>query len=52
MTELRLVTSLLVSRYHIKVAPGTDPSAVERDMTDQFTAAAGELKLVFQRRRT
>ncbi|KAK2873645.1 hypothetical protein FQN49_002198 [Arthroderma sp. PD_2] len=50
MTELRMVTAQLISKYYIRTAPGTDPSCVERDMRDQFTATPGNLHLIFGHR--
>lgn len=50
MSELRTVTALLVSRYHIRFPHGADESSkirVERNMTDQFTATPGKLDLSF-----
>ncbi|KAK2735826.1 hypothetical protein FQN57_001103 [Myotisia sp. PD_48] len=47
MTEMRMVTACLVSKYHISVAPGTNPGLVEEDMRDQFTATPGALHLKF-----
>lgn len=54
MSELRTVTGLLVSRYHIQFPNGADESSkrrVERNMTDQFTATPGQLDLSFVCRR-
>lgn len=50
-TEMRFVLALLASKYEIGYAPGEDGRAVEEDAVDQFTAAPGELRLVFRRRR-
>ena len=50
LMELRIVTALLVSRYEIMFAPGEDGTALFRDMKDAFTAAPGDLRLIFQRR--
>ncbi|KAL8793721.1 MAG: hypothetical protein Q9195_003662 [Heterodermia aff. obscurata] len=50
LMELRIVTALLVSRYEISFAPGEDGTSLFRDMKDAFTAAPGDLRLVFQRR--
>jgi len=47
LAELRTVASLLVSKYHIRFAPGEDGAQVEGDMRDQFTAAPGKLNLSF-----
>ena len=47
MTELRLVVAMLVSRYHIAFAPGSDSTSVMRDLKDQFTANPGKLDLTF-----
>jgi len=50
LSEIRVVTSLLVSKYHIRFASNDDGSRVERDMKDQFTAAPGQLDLMFELR--
>jgi len=50
LAELRKVTALLVAKYHVRFVKGEDRSIVERDMRDQFTAAPGQLRLVFERR--
>ena len=50
LMELRIVTALLVSRFDIRFAPGEDGTALFRDMKDAFTAAPGDLRLVFDRR--
>ncbi|PLB50874.1 cytochrome P450 [Aspergillus steynii IBT 23096] len=48
LTQIRLVTAALVSRYHIEFAPGTkNGERVEKDMKDQLTAQPGECRLVF-----
>ena len=44
------MTALLVSRFDIMFAPGEDGTALFRDMKDAFTAAPGDLRLVFRRR--
>ncbi|KAI9151287.1 Cytochrome P469 monooxygenase [Paramyrothecium foliicola] len=50
MGQMRLVAAAILSRYHIKFAPGDNGDAVERDMTDQLTANPGRLVLVFEKR--
>ena len=50
LAELRMVTATLVKNYHVSFAPGEDGSIVEGNMRDQFTAAPGELRLVFRNR--
>ncbi|KAF2260598.1 putative benzoate 4-monooxygenase cytochrome P450 [Lojkania enalia] len=47
LAEIRFVTALLVSKYHITLAPGEDGISVWKDMKDQFTAVPGKLELVF-----
>ena len=44
------MVALLASKYDFNYAPGEDGRAVERDMVDQFTAAPGQLRLVFRHR--
>lgn len=48
MSEMLVVTALVMSRYRIRFAPGTDISRVERDMTDRFTATPRKLELVLE----
>lgn len=50
MAELRYVTAMLISKYHIGFAQGEDGSKVEGEMRDQFTAAPGPLRLIFRMR--
>ena len=50
LLEIRYVTAVLVTKYHISFAPGEDGSRVEKDMKDQFTAAPGKLELRFRKR--
>ncbi|OTA56081.1 putative cytochrome P450 [Hypoxylon sp. EC38] len=51
MHQLRFVIATLLSKYHIRFAPGEkNGEAVERDMKDQLTATPGNLVLVFERR--
>ncbi|KAI1410215.1 putative cytochrome P450 [Hypoxylon sp. FL1857] len=51
MHQLRIVVASLLSKYHIKFAPGErNGEAVERDMKDQLTAIPGNLTLVFEKR--
>ncbi|PHH68650.1 hypothetical protein CDD82_375 [Ophiocordyceps australis] len=50
LSELRVVTALLVSKYHIRFPQGEAGESVERDLRDQFTAAPGGLGLVFEAR--
>ncbi|PHH64775.1 hypothetical protein CDD81_4037 [Ophiocordyceps australis] len=48
LSELRVVTALLVSKYRIRFPHGEVGESVERDLRDQFTAAPGNLDLVFE----
>ena len=48
--ELRIVTSLLMSKYDVRFVDGDDGSGLERDTKDAFATVPGELRLVFQRR--
>ncbi|KAI0841415.1 benzoate 4-monooxygenase cytochrome P450 [Hypoxylon sp. FL0890] len=51
MHQLRIVVAALLSKYHIKFAPGErNGEAVERDMKDQLTATPGNLVLIFEKR--
>ncbi|KAL9613826.1 MAG: hypothetical protein Q9204_008872, partial [Flavoplaca sp. TL-2023a] len=50
ITEIRLVTALLVSKYDFCFAPNEDGTRCIDDMVDQFTAAPGQLHLVFSKR--
>ncbi|PYH87418.1 hypothetical protein BO71DRAFT_341089, partial [Aspergillus ellipticus CBS 707.79] len=50
MDKMRLVTARLVSKYHVRLAPGETGDNVMRDMTDQFTSNPGRLRVLFQRR--
>ncbi|KAI9669660.1 MAG: hypothetical protein M1831_007356 [Alyxoria varia] len=50
LTELRTVTAMLVSKYHIRLPPGDDGSVVEAEAKDHFTAVPGKLRLVFEKR--
>lgn len=52
LAELRTVTSMLVSKFHVNFAPGQNVAAVEENLQDQFTACPGELKLAFTPRST
>ncbi|KAJ4294979.1 hypothetical protein N0V90_006987 [Kalmusia sp. IMI 367209] len=47
LAEIRFVTALLLSKYHVSLAPGEDGTRVWKDMKDQFTAVPGKLELVF-----
>jgi cytochrome P450 len=47
LAEIRFVTALLISKYHVSLAPGEDGVRVWKDMKDQFTAVPGKLELVF-----
>ncbi|CRG88390.1 hypothetical protein PISL3812_05420 [Talaromyces islandicus] len=47
MAELRYVTAILVKKYTVRFAPGQSIEKVEAEMRDQFTAAPGDLKLLF-----
>ncbi len=48
--ELRIVTSLLVSKYDVRFVDGDEGSGLERDTKDAFAAVPGEFDLIFQRR--
>ena len=50
LSELQVVTALLVRTYHIKLVPDEDGSRVEKEMTDRFTVLPGPLRLTFERR--
>lgn len=50
LTQIRLVTAKLLSKYKVRFAPGVDPDAVERDMRDQLTAQLGRVDLLFEAR--
>ncbi|CAF3496926.1 unnamed protein product [Fusarium graminearum] len=50
LTQLRVVTALLVSKFQFAFAPGEDPDLTVKDLKDQFTTATGSLKLVFKSR--
>lgn len=52
LSELRYVTALLASKYDISFAPDDNDYGrrVEGDMKDRFTAAPGELRVVFRPR--
>ena len=51
MAQLRLVAAALLSKYHIRFAPGErNGEAVERDLRDQLTANPGNLVLMFEKR--
>lgn len=47
LAELRTVTALLVSAFHIRFPQGDVKCHVEDDFRDQFTAAPGQLNLIF-----
>ena len=48
--ELRSVVTSLVSEYDIAFAPGEDGTDVWKNMSDNFTAHPGSLKLSFRPR--
>ncbi|OKO95665.1 Tryprostatin B 6-hydroxylase [Penicillium subrubescens] len=50
LTQIRLVATILLSRYHVRFAPGETGEAVERDMRDQLTAQPGRYAVVFEPR--
>ena len=50
LSEMALLTALLVSKYYIRFPDGDNGSRVEKDMKDQFTALPGPLDLVFEPR--
>lgn len=43
MTEMRYVIALLVKRFTMSFADGYDPAQWERDLTDRFVFAKGQL---------
>ena len=49
LTELRLVTATLVSKYSIRFAIKDGGASVMNDMRDYFTARPGQLDLIFER---
>ncbi|KAI4144932.1 MAG: hypothetical protein L6R39_003984 [Caloplaca ligustica] len=51
LSELRLLTALLASRYDINFAAGDNGESCVDDMLDHFTAAPGQLDLVFSKRK-
>ncbi len=50
LTQIRLVTAVLLTKYHVCFALGEDGEAVERDMRDQLTAVPGKCRVVFEAR--
>lgn len=50
LTQIRLVATILLSRYRVHFAPGETGEAVERDMRDQLTAQPGRYAVVFEPR--
>lgn len=50
LTQIRLVTAILLMKYRIRLAPGEMGDAVERDMKDQLTAQPGKCRVVFEAR--
>lgn len=50
LTQIRLVTAVLLTKYRVCFAPGEDGEAVERDMRDQLTAVPGKCRVVFEAR--
>lgn len=50
LTQIRLVATILLSRYRVRFAPGETGEAVERDMRDQLTAQPGRYAVVFEPR--
>ncbi|KAJ5291528.1 cytochrome P450 [Penicillium angulare] len=50
LTQIRLVVTILLSRYIVRFAPGETGEAVERDMRDQLTAQPGRYEVVFEPR--
>lgn len=51
LSELRFVTALLASKYNITFPAGENGDSCVEDMVDQFTAAPGQLDLVFSKRK-
>ncbi|OKL58794.1 hypothetical protein UA08_05857 [Talaromyces atroroseus] len=49
--EMQYVVSSLVSKFDVRFAPGEDGKGVVDDMVDQFTAAPGQLRVVFEKRK-
>ncbi|KAF3389060.1 hypothetical protein F1880_003177 [Penicillium rolfsii] len=50
LTQIRLVATILLTRYRVRFAPGETGEAVERDMRDQLTAQPGRYAVVFEPR--
>ncbi|KEY67605.1 hypothetical protein S7711_08275 [Stachybotrys chartarum IBT 7711] len=50
LSELRTITTLLVSNFDFSFKEGDDGSSVVRDARDHFTTCPGPLELVFLRR--
>ncbi|KAJ4321440.1 hypothetical protein N0V84_005362 [Fusarium piperis] len=50
LMEIRYVTTEILFRYNIQLAPGNDPKAYLENQMDLFTAAVPDLNLVFTRR--
>lgn len=51
LSELRFITALLVKKYVVGFAPGEDGKRITSDLRDQFTAAPGQLNLLFKLRK-
>jgi cytochrome P450 len=51
LSELRIVTALLISKYRIGFVQGDDGAAVQEDLRDSFTACPGSLRLNFAPRK-
>ncbi|KAL8825844.1 MAG: hypothetical protein Q9170_007636 [Blastenia crenularia] len=50
ISELQVTIALLVSKYHVKFAPGEDGARAVEEMTDRFAVLPGPLSLVFEKR--
>ena len=48
--EVRYVTSQILQRYDVSLAPSQDPQQFLDDKIDAFTLACGSLRLVFNDR--
>jgi len=50
LTQIRLVTSVLLRKYRVCFVVGENGEGVERDMRDQLTAVPGKCRVVFEAR--
>lgn len=51
-TQIRLVLASIVKKFHLHFLPGDDGTSVVKDMRDQLTAKPGELRLIFEPRKS